>query len=471
MKINKNILMVILLSSIGLFTMNEAHAAAVGCPAGWCAANCATSCTASNFCYPPGGSSWGSTCSVGFCNTCACPFPCSGSGTGDIPPGGPGPAPGPGPISVSPGIGISPGPGPIVISPGPAPAPGPIFVSPGPAPGPVIISPGPFFPSPPTPGPAPGPAPAPAPTYTCHPPEYDTGSACAFSAAKNACDNGAGGGPPSVTNLKTSGVTTGTDFDNTVNKKLACCLNTRNSSTDATTKYDCMDNAGTAVGADFNTMWAKSDDNISGLSSTGNQMFATILTNAAGMPTTGFFSLNGARCKEFSEFGASAPIQPMKVNPTIMATQQTKVAGGAAFTPVGTPIPIPTAPGYAYIKGKILKGIPTTQADMLRCPILVRAFIVTSCPADSAPPIVHTAYPYGATKTTYPRRCAAAESITAHVRMEQIYEIMGSPKQKTIDSVQDALNRPVSTDLILGQKNGDACETGSTLHGTQCWYN
>ncbi|MCC5758143.1 hypothetical protein, partial [Klebsiella pneumoniae] len=107
-------------------------------------------------------------------------------------------------------------------------------------------------------------------------------------------------------------------FNNAINKKLACCLNSFKTG-DTYAKFDCIENAKTAV-TDFDTLWASSDS-----TTEGNQMNAFILAGPNGKPLTGFYTMEGVRCNEFSEF--AGPLQPAKVNP-IYATSQMNLTNG-----------------------------------------------------------------------------------------------------------------------------------------------
>jgi hypothetical protein len=75
------------------------------------------------------------------------------------------------------------------------------------------------------------------------------------------------------------------------------------------------------------------------------------------------------------------------------------------------------------------------------CPVVVRAAIITQCPQGSKPDA------YGNI------RCEVARSVSIRVRIEQLFEISGSPTFKPIDTVlnpeqatsvnvKDVLSRP-----------------------------
>ncbi len=305
-----------------------------------------------------------------------------------------------------------------------------------------------------------GPAPA-----ACKNPEEGSPGDCKFIDAHHACDNGAGGGQASPVSSNVTGTSPAARFDSVVNKKLACCLNTQNKPIDPITKFDCIDNSKLPAITDFNSMWSKSDAD-TGVAGSGGQLFATVLSNAAGKPVTGFFTLDGARCNEFSEFGATGDIKTWKINPAIMAGQQNKATTSGGD--VTGSIPIPTSSNYSTMKGIIKKGIPTTPAEMLRCPLLVRAYIVSKCDSDPAAPLMHTAYPFRPSKA--PERCSSASSIQAHFRVEQWIEISGAPKLKTTDSVQDLSVQSISVSNIISKKNGTVCEHDSVLVGNLCQY-
>ncbi len=408
----------------------------------------------------------------------------SGSGTGSGTGTGPGPGPGtttsgPGPGTTTSGPGTGPGPGGVIItgtSVGTTTTGGGVVLSGGGVSGTgisgtggtgsgvltgsggVIITGGGVTGS----GGGGGPTPTP-----CKNPEEGSPGSCKFIDAHHACDDGVGGGRASPVSSNVTGTTAAAKFDSIINKKLACCLNTQNKPLDPITKFDCIDNSKLPASTDFNSMWSKSDAD-TGVAGSGGQLFATVLSNAAGKPVTGFFTLDGARCNEFSEFGATGDIQTWKINPTIMAGQQNKAT--ASGGDVTGSIPIPTSSNYSAMKGLIKKGIPSTPAERLRCPLLVRAYIVSKCASDpTGANVMHTAHPFR--PSTAPERCSSATGgISAHFRAEQWVEIAGTPKLKTFDTAQDLSAHSISVENILSQKNGTDCDSDTTAVGNLCEY-
>jgi hypothetical protein len=203
----------------------------------------------------------------------------------------------------------------------------------------------------------------------------------------------------------------------------------------------------------------------------------------------GFYSLNGTRCAEFSEFAGA--IQSAKVNQAIQSGQQ-NVAGGATYLTAVDRTGATTVAQPGFVTGDPLwngyatsKKLPTTADDMRRCPILVRAAIRTTCPgstpASGTNPAVtipaNSAYPllpaplqsYNDGATT---RCSVASEVNVELRVEQIYEVTGTPKMTTIDSILDArqaLALQVS-DMIRNKTAGNCPDGASVQSDGSCAF-
>jgi hypothetical protein len=318
--------------------------------------------------------------------------------------------------------------------------------------------------------------------------DTSTPAECVFTAAHHACDDGSSGSgdfpspvsdlisplpspPPSSTANKTL------QFNNTVNKKLACCLNAFHSdNTDLYEKFDCLDNSRTNYG-NFDTLWQSADD-----PADGGQLNAIILTDGAGLGAasanqkiiSGFYSLTGQHCDQFSEFAYSpgSVITHYRVDPLVMSSQQTKI-GGSGFVATGVTSPLPSSAAYAAMNAQVTSGtwnktVPTTRSDFLNCPILVRAAMVATCPPATLAPSVLTAINTAVGSTP---RCAVAGGIQVHVRIEQIFEITGTAPAPVIDTLMQ-LNATTSVDVtsIITAKVGDQCPPGTTKKGDTCSY-
>jgi hypothetical protein len=296
-----------------------------------------------------------------------------------------------------------------------------------------------------------------APT-PCRNPLEGTPPACSFIESKHRCDVGAGLVPVSAV-FPTASPNDAARFNDIANKKLACCMNEFNPAIpDDTAKFDCVENAKVRY-IDFNDLWSSVVDE------DPDMMNAVYLTNAAGKPISGFYTLSGARCDDLSEFAAPlSGIQPYVIDPTMMSGQQMKVGGVRPVT--GVLYLVPNVRSFTDLQSKLNKKFPdptnpTGLAQALHCPILVRAAMVAACPSNPMLPVAQESYtfPNGAgTKT----RCAAASSIQMHVRIEQLYEITGTPKMQTIDTVlTPAMANSVSMERILARKNGTVCGSGT----------
>jgi hypothetical protein len=317
--------------------------------------------------------------------------------------------------------------------------------------------------------------------WTCAAPfEVNTATkTCVFNPLHHRCDDGTGGGPVSPVGdavSPTGPANYATQFNNTINRKLACCMNSfHTDSVDAYEKFDCIDNSANALYTSFDDLWSKGDS-----ATDGDQTNAIVLsdsTKISGAVRTpriisGFYSLSGQHCDQFSEFAyaAGSTIKHYRVDPLIKSGQQTTV--GAAPVYYAPDIPVGSGAGYtavnANVTGALGKTVPTTAQDMLSCPILVRAAIITTCPNKTAVPNVLATVDRSATGAA---RCAAAAGIQIHVRIEQIFDITGTPMIKPVDSFSE-LNQTTSIDVtkMILDKTGDLCPPYSQKRGEHCVY-
>jgi len=286
-------------------------------------------------------------------------------------------------------------------------------------------------------------------------------SSCVFNPARNACDDGAGGGPASEVSGNITGESAQDRFNNTINKKLACCLN-EFGAMGSFVKFDCVENDISQYKS-FNELWSSADTEAE-----GGQLNAILLTNAQGRWLSGFYTLAGSRCEGFSEFAGA--IQPGVVNPVGGVGAQMNRVGSSGFdTKNRSPIPLPGSGvgggTNAYstmsngITQKLKQTIPTTVEDKRRCPILVRAAIVAQCPpSGDTPP---------ATYEGPPRQCSAAKDIFIHIRVEQVWEIAGQPTMMPFDTVVNrASAADISIDRIIANKYGNQCPPGQSPGST-----
>ena len=290
--------------------------------------------------------------------------------------------------------------------------------------------------------------------WTCAPPyQLSNGTCNPPDMTQHTCGSGVSAGIESPVSA------TAGSFSKVVNQKLACCMNDIFFPARATAgsfiKFDCIDNS-TATYTSFDDLWSKTDQDTAGATyGSSTALNAVVLAGPSNKPLTGFYTLGGARCDQYNEFGA--PIKSQKL---------TKATNGwVADSSGGTTIkavPDPTSTSNTLI------GPPTTASEMYRCPILVRAAMVATCPSNPDLPVVQKTY----TDSNGIKYCSSASSIQVHVRIEQIYEIAGMPKMKTIDTIQDQRAvAGVSVDQIIAQKNGGACPAGSIKQGDVCVYN
>jgi hypothetical protein len=311
--------------------------------------------------------------------------------------------------------------------------------------------------------------------------KLDVSSAtCQFDAPANMCSDADPASPVSST---VTGTSAAAKFDNAINKKLACCLNTGADA--ATQKYDCVENTTNSVSKaykDFNELWASTDP-----TDAGEQMNAVMLGDKNGKPLTGFFTMDGIRCEGYSEF-TSQQLIPGTMSDFAAGASQGAAAGNTQsmsafvadqsnviYKPSVNANSVSGSTAYNNMVAKLgssKSGIPTSTAEKRRCPILVRAALIATCPLNSQSDSSNfrTLTPSQQVGITKPR-CAVADSLQIKVRMEQIYSIAGQTKLDTVDTVMDAKNAgAMSVQKIIQNKWGNWCPPGTTKQGSTCVY-
>ena len=188
---------------------------------------------------------------------------------------------------------------------------------------------------------------------------------------------------------------------------------------------------------------------------------------------TGFYTMSGARCNEFSEF--AGVIHSAKVNPGQVSAQQDKAGGSSsscAIVPGAYTVTPPASMTTGVTgAGKALPYDGTSTSDcaqaaaMRRCPILVRAAMVASCPSNPTAPVASKQYVDGAGKI----HCSAAASIQVHVNIQQIYEVAGMPKMTEVDTVRESTSvNAISIESLIQAKAGLNCPDGTNSVGGTC---
>jgi hypothetical protein len=186
---------------------------------------------------------------------------------------------------------------------------------------------------------------------------------------------------------------------------------------------------------------------------------------------TGFFTLTGARCNEYSEFAAG--IREATVNPAQLASQQN--LSGNKFDQnyiqfsgnvIGPP---PRAPSWFASK----KSVPDQAANPARaareCPVLARAALVVGCGSDDSAGKL----PQQFTDSKGKVRCLAAQSIKVHLRIQQVYRITGMPPIKTFDTVMDldeAKRTGINMEGMIRARAGAFCPAGSKYVEGNCLF-
>ncbi len=277
--------------------------------------------------------------------------------------------------------------------------------------------------------------------WTCAPPYTLSSGVCV---APTAADHKCG-----TDGIFTSPVSSGSISD-LLNKKLACCMNQITSGlSDSRLKFDCVDNSQN-VGTNFNGLWSGHD-----VSGDGDQPYALVLAGVGGKYLTGFYTLDGVRCEEYKEFGEDIP------------TAKLKMVAGVWSTP--SPQPTTVIP-KAYSILFTSSSLPSSPSDKRRCPILVRAAMVATCPENPDLPVVQKTFIENGIK-----HCTHASSIQVHVRVEQVYEIDGLAPMKPVDTVAEQRSvSSISVERIITNKISDSsnggCPPGSSKQGDVCVY-
>ena len=146
----------------------------------------------------------------------------------------------------------------------------------------------------------------------------------------------------------------------------------------------------------------------------------------------------------------------MSVDPLIPSSQQYSV--GKAPTIRGAPdhpipaFPLPTGQAYLNLQNKIGKRVPATQAEMYRCPILVRAAIVVACPEITPTAPVGKNYFDSYLASNGKVYCPVASTVSVQTRIEQLYQITGLPLLETLQGT--GLTSNISVSDLIRQKYG-----------------
>ncbi len=304
--------------------------------------------------------------------------------------------------------------------------------------------------------------------WTCAPPTYldVTSRTCKIKESVHVCDNGDSSGVPSPVSQNLSGATAKDQFNNAANPKLACCLNSFDRKNPGNPlKYDCIQNADQSP-VDFESLWMSTDP-----SEAGGQGNAIVLTDGSGRPVTGFFTLTGARCGEYSEF--AGPIREATVNPAQIASQQN--LSGNKFDQnfiqfSGNVIGPPPRASSWFSSKKTVPDLAAKPAQASReCPILARAALVVTCGSDNVPGQL----PQQFTDSKGHVHCLAAKSIRVHLRIQQVYKITGTPPIKTFDSIMDldeAKRTGINMEGMIRARAGAFCPAGSSYLDGNCLF-
>lgn len=286
--------------------------------------------------------------------------------------------------------------------------------------------------------------------------------ACEITNSYHAPGPGSSTIPASEVSPRARGNTEVERWNNTINKKFAACLNGfgTNSSINATSgqKLDCISNDFIHY-SDFNDLWSSTDK-----ADDGGLPNAIALANAEGGIISGFYQLDGKRCNEYNEF--AGVIQPAILNP--------KTKGIPYSTPeienVGEPIKTPGSGNggatvvYNDMKSKFRAApfnakIPSERGadEMRRCPLLVRAAAIFSCPDNvTGQPIV--TYETSSSGIVTRRQCTVAKDIKIQLRIEQVYQIRGTLTAPTYDTVANpGASSAVAIQRIIAEKYGRGC--------------
>jgi hypothetical protein len=224
------------------------------------------------------------------------------------------------------------------------------------------------------------------------------------------------------------------DYNSRINRKLACCMNAGSKNGLSEHRLDCIQ----TNSADFDALWASKDDQHD-----GEQMNAILLaapgarteklaggkTVRVGSVISGFYSREGVLCPQFSEFMASSSkdgeLTRYKVEALQTTVQQQHVTATGGMTKLGSypKLNLPVSMSASFASAGKRNQYPTSLQEMNLCPVLVRAAIVTECPKGSKP------------DASGKIRCETASSISIRVKIEQLFEIAGTPTFKTVDTI------------------------------------
>jgi hypothetical protein len=285
--------------------------------------------------------------------------------------------------------------------------------------------------------------------------------ACEYAAEIHACSIGdaTAGVPPSVVSPFITGRSKEEQFLNAQNKKLGACLNEFDTVI-STFKFDCIENAKNDY-ANFDELWSSADPRAD-----GGQLNAIQFANGGGQLLTGFFELNGRRCDEFNEMVGD--VQPGRLK---------MVDGAWTFEPKGSVLARPdvSLPGYQQMIQKFNEQglrVPSTIEEKRRCPILIRAAVLYSCPSNPAPPgLARTFELKDASGNILQRRCTIASSVQLQFKMEQVFEIEGTRPMKPMDTIQEKIQMAgISVAQLNTGKFGSTCPPGTSPMGDACVY-
>jgi hypothetical protein len=255
-----------------------------------------------------------------------------------------------------------------------------------------------------------------------------------------------------------------------VNKRVACCTNDMDANTvSSSVKFDCVDNTAQAKTATFNELWAADPSTL------GGQLNAVVLSTGNYQPLTGWYTQEGRRCMEFSEF-STIPITPGTVAPFSTAGQKETMSG--TWLATGAAIPMPSGPAFDDIVSKLgakAKGPNPSTGTALdlnnarRCPLLVRAALITRCPGN--PPAGTNTPRFTVKDSGNITRCPSADSAQVQVRVEQVYRILGEPQMAPVDTIIDQKSAStLNVGEIIRTKNGGKCLPGMVSSGSLCKY-
>jgi hypothetical protein len=227
-------------------------------------------------------------------------------------------------------------------------------------------------------------------------------------------------------------------YTSKINRKLACCMNPKPPTGSSANRLDCVETKKT----DFDALWASKD-----LDHDGGQMNAILLATAGAKTSviSGFYSKEGVLCPQYSEFLApGGTLVRNKVEAMQTTVQQEHVGSAMGFAPQGTPYPalqVPVSVAASFQTAGKRNKYPSTVQEMNLCPVLVRAAMVVQCPQGSKADADGNI------------RCAVANSVSIRVKIEQLFEIAGTPTFKPIDTllnpeqassfnIKDVLSKP-----------------------------